>query len=85
MLDNVGNLLNNGILINRYTMNNFSSFTIFILCNLVILHAFLSSAEFFFSKLTFSKYSFGNTIGVSNTVDPDQARLLVLLSDLIWV
>ena len=36
-------------------------------------HAFLSSAEFF-SKLTFSKYSFRNTIKVSNSLDPDQVR-----------
>ena len=31
----------------------------------------LSSADFF-SKLTFSKNSFRNTIGVSNDLDPDQ-------------
>ena len=33
---------------------------------------FLSSAVFF-SKLTFSKNSFRNTIRVSNSLDPDQA------------
>ena len=31
----------------------------------------------FFSKSTFSKYSFGNTIRVSNSLDPDQARHFV--------
>ena len=32
----------------------------------------LSSADFF--KLTFSKYSFKNSIRVSNSLDPDQGR-----------
>ena len=40
---------------------------------MVILHAFLSSADFL-SKSTFSKTSFRNTIRVSNSLDPDQAR-----------
>ena len=35
--------------------------------------AFLSSADFF-QKSTFSKNSVRNTIGVSNNLDPDQAR-----------
>ena len=39
-------------------------------------HAFLSSADFF-SKSTFWKNSFRNTIGVSNSLDPDQARHFV--------
>ena len=34
---------------------------------------FLSSSEFF-SKFTFSKNSFKNTIKVSNDLDPDQDR-----------
>ena len=34
---------------------------------------FLLSVDFFF-KLTFSKKSFRNTIRVSNSLDPDQAR-----------
>ena len=38
-----------------------------------ILDAFLSSADFF-SKSTFSKNSLGNTIRVSNSLDPDLAR-----------
>ena len=37
----------------------------------------LSSADFFFSKLTFSKQSFRNTIRVSNGLDPDQDRHFV--------
>ena len=44
--------------------------------NWVILHAFLSSADFF-SKLTFWKNSFRNTIRMSNNLDPDQARRFV--------
>ena len=36
---------------------------------------FLSSADF--SELTFSKSSFTNTITVSNSLDPDQARHFV--------
>ena len=38
-----------------------------------ILHAFWSSAEFFQNKF-FQKKSFRNTIRVSNSSDPDQAR-----------
>ena len=34
----------------------------------------LSPADVFFSKLTFSKNSFRNTIRVSNNLDPDQDR-----------
>ena len=41
-----------------------------------ILHAFLSSADFF-SKSTFLKNSFRNAIRVSNSLDPDQARHFV--------
>ena len=37
----------------------------------------LSSAVFFFSKFTLSKNSFRNTIGVSNSLDPDQVRHFV--------
>ena len=40
----------------------------------VILHAFLSSADFFFQINFFFKYYFRNTIRVSNSLDPDQAR-----------
>ena len=39
----------------------------------VILHSFLSSADFF-SKLTFSKNSYRNIICMSNSLHPDQAR-----------
>ena len=39
----------------------------------VIFHAFLSSADIFPSKSTFSKNYFRNTIRVSNSLDPDQA------------
>ena len=42
----------------------------------VILQAFLSSADFF-SKSTFSKSSFRDTIRVSNSFDPDHALRLV--------
>ena len=38
---------------------------------------FLLSSANFFSKLTFSKKSFSNTNGVSNSLDPDQNRLNV--------
>ena len=38
------------------------------------MYAFLSSADFLFSKSTFSKYSFRNTMRVSNSLDPDQDR-----------
>ena len=41
-----------------------------------ILHAFFSSADFFQNQL-FLKNSFRNTMGVSNSLDPDQARHLV--------
>ena len=40
------------------------------------MHAFLSSADFF-SKSTFLKKNFRNTVRVSNSLDPDQARLFV--------
>ena len=43
-------------------------------CPKVIFPVFLSSADFF-SKSTFSKNSFRNAFGVSNTLDPDQALL----------
>ena len=39
-------------------------------------HIFLSSA-YFFPKSTFSNNSFRNAIGVSNSLDPDQARRFV--------
>ena len=42
----------------------------------VILRSFLSSADFF-SKSTFLKNSFRNTIRVSNSLDPDQGRHFV--------
>ena len=42
-------------------------------CVLGNLHAFLSSA-FFLLKSTFFQNFFRNTIKVSNSVDPDQAR-----------
>ena len=43
---------------------------------MVVWHAFLSSADFF-SKSTFSKNYFRNIIRVSNSMDPEQARLFV--------
>ena len=46
------------------------------LCKQGFFSNFLSSA-LFFSKLTFSKSYFGNTIRVSNTLDPGQARHFV--------
>ena len=42
----------------------------------IILHAFLSSAEFFKINLFLKNY-FRNTIRVSNSLDPDQARHIV--------
>ena len=42
----------------------------------VIFHAILASADIF-SKLSFLKNSFRNTIRVSNTLDLDQARHFV--------
>ena len=39
--------------------------------------AFFLSFAIFFSKSTLSKNSFRNTIRVSNSLDPDQARLFV--------
>ena len=44
--------------------------------SLVILHAFLLSADFF-PKSTFLKNSFRNTVNVSNSLDPDQAQHFV--------
>ena len=41
-----------------------------------ILHDFVSSADFF-SKLTFSKNSFRNTIRINNFLDPDQGQHFV--------
>ena len=41
--------------------------------NSVILHAYLSSADIFL-KINLFKTSFGNTISVSNSLAPDQAR-----------
>ena len=46
------------------------------MCATLILHVFLSSAEFF-SKSTFLKISFRITIRVANSLNPDQARLFV--------
>ena len=43
---------------------------------LVIFQTFLSSADVFL-KITFSKNSFRNTIKVSNSLNPDQARHFV--------
>ena len=40
------------------------------------MHAFFVVCKFFF-KLTYSKKSFRNTIRVSNSLDPDQARHFV--------
>ena len=39
--------------------------------------AFFVVLDFCFLKLTFSKISFRNTIRMSNSLDPDQARLFV--------
>ena len=43
----------------------------------VLLHAFLSSADFFSSKLTSLKTFFRATIRVSNSLEPEQARHIV--------
>ena len=43
----------------------------------VILHALFAFAVVFFSKSAFSKNSFRNTIRVSTSLDPGQARRLV--------
>ena len=40
----------------------------------VIFQNLLSSANLFSSKIMFSKNSFGITIAVSNSLDPDQAK-----------
>ena len=42
--------------------------------NLLVFHAFLSSADFFFKINFFEKILSGNTIRVSNSLHPDQAR-----------
>ena len=43
----------------------------------IFFHDILSSADFFFSKLTFSKNYYKNTIKVPNSFDPDRARHLI--------
>ena len=43
----------------------------------VIYHAFLSSADFFQDQLLLKKKYVKNTIRVSNSLDPDQARRFV--------
>ena len=50
------------------------------LCLLVILHALLSSADFFQSHFL-SKNSFRNTITVPNCLDPDQSDVFTVM---IW-
>ena len=40
-------------------------------------HDLLSLADFFFQNQLFRKYYFMNTIRVSNSLDPDQARHVV--------
>ena len=45
----------------------------YILCLLNNFACFFKSADFFFSKWSFTKNSFRNTIRVSNSLDPDQA------------
>ena len=42
------------------------------------MHAFKSSADFYFSKVTFAKKKFRTTIRVSNSLDSDQARRFVV-------
>ena len=42
-----------------------------------IVHAFLSSDDFFFKINLFEKFFRENNIKVSNSLDPDQARLFV--------
>ena len=44
---------------------------------LVKFSSVLSPDAFFLSKFTFSKNSFTNTIRVSNSLDPDQAKCFV--------
>ena len=51
--------------------------TMLTLCMLGNFAYFFVVCRFFFSKLTFSKNYFGNTIRVSNSLDPDQARHVV--------
>ena len=50
---------------------------VFTLGKLGIFFMLLLSSADFFSNLTFSKYSFRNTIRVSNYLDPDQDRHFV--------
>ena len=47
------------------------------LCMLGNISCFLLSSDFFFSKSTLLKNSLMNTIIVSNSLDPDQARRYV--------
>ena len=49
-----------------------SSAAVMLFAYLVILHTFMSSAVFFFQKKTFR-----NTIRVSSSLDPDEARPFV--------
>ena len=60
------NLLSAAVVIGALRINNVT------LCMQGIFSNFLSSADFF-SKLTLSKNYFGNTIRVSNSLDPDGA------------
>ena len=60
-----------------WTWTQFSPATIQFHCMLGNCHAFLSSAEVFFFKINSLKKSFRNTIRMSNSLDPDQARRFV--------
>ena len=48
-----------------------------LLCMMGNFACFFCRLPIFFSKLTFSKNSFGNTVRVSNSLDPDQAQPFV--------
>ena len=52
-------------------------FTCFTLCMLFIFHSFHPLLKIFSESSFFFKYSFRNTIRVSNSLDPDQARHFV--------
>ena len=75
-------ILNSGIILKTFTHVTYqlfvgSTFQVFVsgmFTYWVILQSYLSSAV---SKSTFMKNSFRNTIRVSNSLDPDQARHIV--------
>ena len=62
-------ILNSGIILKTFTHASFQSQRLF-------MHAFLSSADFFLPKFTFSKSS--GTLSVSNGLDLDQDQHVVI-------